>query len=552
MPYKEKRWKVATKKGKDIFEQIVLNRGILNLQEFINPPSPKEILALIFKEDKPLKKEAAKARKLILGAIKKKFPIYIHGDYDVDGLCATAVLWELIYYELGYKNCFPYIPNRFSEGYGLSKESVDGIVGTLPERPLSPLLVTVDCGIVSHKEVLYAKEKGFNVIICDHHQKGKEAPLADAVLWTDKLCGAGISWLLACQLSKSAADESFLDLVALATIADVQPLTNYNRSLVKSGLLALNKLSRVGVKALAEVSGILGNKIGVYEVGWVIGPRLNASGRLESAMDSLRLLCTKSYAKAFEIAKTLNLVNSQRQKLTFSMFEESKKFYRAGAKIIISKSGGFHEGVIGLVAGRLSQEYYLPSVVISEKEGISRGSARSITGVDIIKMLRGFEDLFESLGGHPMAAGFSIRNEHLDSLVEKLHDFSEKLIKDDDIIPEIKIDGEISLGEADYKLLGFVMGLEPFGFGNSEPVFLTRNVEVHDFKKIGKNGDHLRLTFKDAEGNLKKGVAFGFGEFSVKPQDKLDIVYTLNENIWNGARSLDLRVKDMRTKPQNS
>ncbi|MFH1955863.1 MAG: single-stranded-DNA-specific exonuclease RecJ [Patescibacteria group bacterium] len=537
MQNKEKLWKVAPKKGKDIFEQLAINRNISNLEEFITPPSPQETLNRIFKEDKILKSETDKAKKLISEAIKKKSPIYIHGDYDVDGICATAILWEKIYFGLKYKNCFPYIPDRFNEGYGLSKESVDSIIKTLPKENKSPLIITVDCGISSIKEVLYAKEKGFNVIICDHHQKGKNLPKANAILWTDKLCAAGIAWVLS---------ESGFDLSALATVADVQPLTGYNRSLVKYGLLELNKLKRTGLKALVEISGIKDKKIGVYEVGWVIGPRLNASGRLESALDSLRLLCTTSNTKALAIAKSLNLLNSKRQEMTFSIFEESKKFYKKDLKIIISEGKRFHEGIIGLVAGKLVSEYYLPSIVISKKEKISKGSARSVSGVDIIKMLRNFEDLFESVGGHPMAAGFSIKNEQLENLVRELYIFSEKNIKDEDIIQEIKIDAEMSLEEVTYPLLDFVGNFAPFGLGNPEPVFLTRNVEIYEIRKIGKDGGHLKISFKDSTGDIKNGVAFGFGGFEAVPKDKVDIVYTLNENIWNGRRNLDLRIRDIR------
>lgn len=547
MQSKEKIWKVAAKKGKDVFEQLAINRNISNLEEFINPPSPKETLNRILKDDKILKEETEKAKKLILSTIKKGEPIYIHGDYDVDGICATAILWEKIYYDLNYKNCFPYIPNRFNEGYGLSKESVDGICVNLQKKISSPLIITVDCGIGSNKEVLYAKEKGFNVIICDHHQKGKTLPKARAVLWTENLCGAGISWVLSCKLDKENIDENALDLVAIATISDIQSLTNYNRSLVKYGLTKLNELKRQGLKTLAEMAGITGNKIGIYEVGWVIAPRLNASGRLENALDSLRLLCTKSSKLALIIAQNLNNINLERQKLTFSMFEESQSFYKENNKIVIAKSTSFHEGVIGLVAGKLVTKYYLPSIVISQKDTISKGSARSVNGVNIIELLRNFENLFESLGGHPMAAGFSIKNEQLEDLIDKLYTFSEKNIKEGDVVPEIKIDAEIALEKITYELLDFVLNLSPFGLGNPEPVFLTKGVEISQVKKIGKKEDHLRIILKDINGDLKNCVAFGFGNFPIKTENKADIVYTLNENSWNGRRNLDLRIKDIKS-----
>ena len=548
MQNREKIWKVLPKKGRGISEQLALNRNISNLKEFINPPSPEETLNRMFKEEKILKAETAKAKKLILSAIKGSSPIYIHGDYDADGLCATAILWEKIYYGLKYKNCFPYIPNRFSEGYGLSKESVDNIIKTMPDNAPPPLLVTVDCGIVSNKEVLYAKERKFKVIICDHHQKGKTLPNADSILWTDRLCAAGISWILSLQLADKS-EHSFsngLDLVSLATIADVQPLTGYNRSLVKYGLKELNKLKRAGIKALTQVSGITDKKIDVYEVGWIIAPRLNSAGRLENALNSLRLLCAKKLETALPIAESLNNLNSERQKLTFSMFEESKNFYSDRRNIVIAKSASFHEGVIGLVAGKLVSEFYVPSIVISQKENVSKGSARSVGKVNIIKFLRTFEKHFESLGGHPMAAGFSIKNEYLEVFIDEVYNSSEKFIKKKDITPELEIDGEISLTEANYKLLDFVESLSPFGLGNPEPVFLTKGAEVWQVKKIGKNSDHLRISLKDGEGDLKNAVAFGFGNFEISPKNRVDIVYTLSENLWNGRRGLDLKIKDIR------
>ena len=549
MVFKEKRWKIAPRKKKSIFDQLLLNRGISNLEEFTNLPSLAEIILLVLKEDASLKRGISIAKKLVLKAMREDRPIFIHGDYDVDGICATAVLWEKIYRDFGYKNCVPYIPDRFNEGYGLSVDSLDNILSLSKDKKGMPLIITVDCGIVSSEEVSYAKSKGFEVIICDHHQKKGEDPEADAVLWTPKLCGAGISWILSTNLSKSDKDGKYLqgiDLVALATISDVQSLTGYNRSLVKYGLQELNEFKRPGLQALKDVSGISSPKMGVYEIGWIIGPRLNASGRLDSALDSLRLLCTSSYGKARELAQRLNSLNSKRQELTFSMFEESKKLYKKGSKIILSESFDYHEGVIGLVAGKLVAEFHVPSVVISKKKDFSKGSARSIAGVNIVELLRSFDGLFESLGGHPMAAGFNIKTKYLDEFRNKIQILSEKNIKEEDIVPELKIDAELSLEEITQKLLEFIVAMEPFGFGNPEPVFLTKNVEVFEVSRIGKNKDHLRLVFRDSKGNLKKGVAFGFGDFPVNPKDSVDIAYTINENVWNDRRNIDLRLKDMR------
>ncbi len=469
----------------------------------------------------------------------------------MDGICAAAILWEKIYYDLGYKNCLPYIPNRFSEGYGLSTESIDNIKESIRENKNLPLLITVDCGIVSVKEIDYAKSLGFKVVICDHHQKGKKAPKADATLWTDRLCGAGISWVLSSRLVlgdvlPDGYVTDSLDLITLATVADVQPLTGYNRALVKHGLTTLNKLERPGLKALAEVSGILGRKIGIFEIGWVLGPRLNASGRLDSALDSLRLLCTKNKVKAKEIAKSLNSINSERQQITLSTFEESKTFYKEGQKIIVSQSASFHEGIIGLVAGKLVNEYYLPSIVISKKGTVSKGSARSVSGVNIIEFLRGFEDFFESLGGHPMAAGFSIRNDKIDLFLKKLRDSSEKDISDVSITPGIKIDCEIKLNDVTFKLLEFIINLEPFGLGNPEPVFLTKKVEVLEARKIGKERNHLRLGVKDVYGVAQDCIAFGFGNAKIRVGDKIDIVYTVSENVWGNRKNIDLKIKDLK------
>lgn len=337
--------------------------------------------------ESPLDVSAAVSK--IKEVIAADLPIVIHGDYDVDGLSATAILWETIYRGLKYEKCRPFIPNRFEHGYGLSVESVGECLKLAGEKP--GLLITVDCGITALDAVSHANDLGFKVLIVDHHQPLEEKPAA-MILWTDQLCAAGIAYFLSQALVPGFAG---LDLTALATIADLQPLTGLNRQLVKQGLPLLSKPQRLGIKALKEVAGLLEKEVGVYEAGWFLSPRLNASGRLEDALDSLRLLCSLSEEQVRDLAKKLSKINTERQQKTGEMVEHAQEalLETKEKKIIVVANESYHEGLIGLVAGKLVQKYYRPAVVISCGPEFCKGSARSISGFNIVEALRSQAEL---------------------------------------------------------------------------------------------------------------------------------------------------------------
>lgn len=564
-----KIWQISPSVSTDILEQILFLRGCQTSEEkekFLKPPDPKTFLSNLG-EIGLTKEVLEQSLGLIQKAIEEKKTIIIHGDYDVDGICATAILWRTIYQDLGYKNCLPFIPNRFEHGYGLSKESIDSInnlsdLGNLSQ--LRPLLITVDCGITAYDSVSYAKEKGLEVLIVDHHAKPEKLPGCQ-ILWTDKLCATGLAWTLSQRLLQGDPLKN-LDLVALATIADLQPLIGPNRSLVKFGLEVLNKTENVGLKCLVKSAGIEGKKIGTFEVGWLLAPRLNAAGRLEDALASLRLLCTNDENQAAEIAQKLNQVNAERQDLTKQMMElaldELKVSAKAGStsggesgewKVKVVAHEEFHEGIIGLVAGKLVQEFAAPAVVISKGPEFSKASARSVSGFNIVEFLRSLGDHFENVGGHAGAAGFTIKTDKIDSFLSAVNEKQPTIILPE---PVLKIDAEIKFEDLNFDFLEKIFQLEPFGLGNPEPVFLLKNARVVEARTVGAQGQHLKM--KIQKSNIKNQklninslidcIGFDFGDrlSEVPVGQQIDLVFYLTEDKFNGHHKISLKIKDFK------
>lgn len=546
----QKKWRVAERKDSDIKKHLMSRRGFGEAD--LNPPSPKEILPELF----DLFPQIDKAVQLILKAAGEGRPLVIHGDYDADGISATAILWEALYYDLGYKNTHPFIPNRFDHGYGLSKESLAQIEKDYPRA----LIITVDCGITSIKEVAAAKDKGFEVVVTDHHQPstgsgltpGEKKPKADAILWTDKLSGAGIAWVLSQAFRVGSSKEEGLDLVALATIADIQPLTGFNRSLVKQGLLKLNQTQRVGLQELVKVSGIQGKKITPFEVGWVLAPRINASGRLKDAKEALRLLVTTSKPQAFEVAAKLDTINRERQKLTLDQYELARQKVLALdglPNILWVASPDFHEGIIGLVAGKLSREFYRPAVVAAVGKDQVKASARSIAGVNIIELLRRLEHLSSSMGGHTGAAGFALApgrvGEFADLLAHEAVGLDKHLFE-----PMLNIDAILDSTEISFELLEFLESLSPFGEGNPTPRFALEKVVLKDFKLLGASQTHLKMQIEAGAARFT-ALWFSYPQ-DIKPSLKIgavfDLAFIIKENRYNGKRELQLIVKDIKLK----
>jgi single-stranded-DNA-specific exonuclease len=538
-----KKWQIESElKDGDIVSILLKNRGINTKKEidaFLNPNLSEVTTKSVKIDENGLKKAIARIEK----AIKEKQKIIVFGDYDVDGICGSAILWETL--NSMKANALPYIPSRFDEGYGLSKEGIDNLLKT----GKIDLIITVDNGIVANDAVDYANKKGIDVIITDHHVPTEKLPNALAIVHTTLLCGTGVAYLLSQKL-KNYIDDTHLELVVLATIADLVPLTNSNRVLVYFGLQKLRETKRPGLLALMNKAGIKKEEIDTYKIGHMIAPRLNAMGRLASAMDSLRLVCTNNKQKAESLAEILNQTNLERQKITQeSLIHAKNKAEEKGIKnLLFIADESYQQGIVGLIAGRMVEEYYLPSIIISKGEKYSRASARSVKGFNIVEFLRSASDLLIDVGGHPMAAGFTVETAKLDLLEKKLFENAQKLLTKEHLERILRIDLELDHLLINDETYSQIQKLEPFGMANPEPTFLTKNLTISNMKIVGKDGRHLKFQFTVQNSKFKIGaIAFGIGEKNkLKIGDKVDVVYTMEENTWNGYKNIELKIKDLK------
>lgn len=552
-----KKWKILSKlkggsaklKNQDIIKILLKNRGLKTKKEiasFLNP----DLSDITIDSVGLNKKEVNKTIDKIKSAIEKKDQIVIYGDYDVDGITATAILWETLFFDLKAK-VTPYIPNRIDEGYGLSVKGIDNLLIKFPE---TKLIITVDNGIVANEAVDYAFKKGIETLITDHHVKSEVIPNAFSIVHTTSVCGAGIAYILAKEIMRQCLPtqesiDNHLELATLGTIADLVPLKDANRVLVKFGLKKLSTTKRPGLLELYNESGIDKSNIGVYEVGHYIAPRLNATGRMESAMDSLRLLCTKDVNRAHDLASLLGTVNRQRQNVMIEAVKHASLSVKQKStlrKLLIVSHETYPEGVIGLVAGRLVEEFYRPAIVISKGTRISKGSVRSIHGFNIIEFLRQSQEHFINIGGHPMAAGFTIETDKLDKMQKALENLSEDF--DDDLFKRIiKIDLELPYSMISQRLYDEIQKLAPFGMSNMEPVFMSRNVKISEMRVIGKEKNHLKMTLTKDDINLD-AICFGMGGIysDYTLGENIDIVFAIDENVWNDNRKLQLKIKDIK------
>ncbi len=531
------KWEVKAKETADVAETLLINRGLTTKKErdeFFNPPSPLQISL----KEVGLKSADIKKFSQILAKVKKnREKIIVYGDYDADGICATAILWEALY-SLSF-DALPYIPERVSEGYGLRAESV----GVLKEKyPNLGLVITVDNGITANVDIKAIGKLGIGVVVVDHHQLGQQLPLADLIIHTTDLCAAGIVWFVARELGYR---KSLLELVTIATIADQMPLVGVNRALVRAGLKNLTNTKRLGLQCLLREAGIEGKTLGTYEVNYLIAPRINATGRMGQGIDSLRLLCTKDAKRANLLAKQINQINQQRQKVVEESLLLVKKEFSNQNKVIIV-SGQYHEGIVGLLAGKLTEEFGRPSIVFSVGESIAKASARSVKGVNIIAMIHQFDELLVGGGGHPMAAGFSLKRKHLELFTQKFTEYLNREVTDEMLGKKLVVDMILPGELVTQKLAVEIARFEPFGMGNPTPLFLAKDVLVVKASVVGSSGYHLKLVVKIGDQSVG-AIAFNFSE--VKAEEltgkKIDLVFSLEENIWNGKTSLQLKVKDI-------
>ncbi len=527
-----KKWKILSTDTGDIVGALLKNRGVN--RDFLHPPDPFSYTANdVGIDGKSLDRAVLRIQK----AISNKESVVVYADYDADGISAGAIMWETLH-DLG-ANVMPYIPHRVEEGYGLSQKGIDAV-----QRMYNPaLLITVDHGITAHENVAYAKSLGIDVIVTDHHVKPEKLPDC-IIVHTTQLCGAGVSWFVASHVDSRLRGNDTLELAAVGTVADLVPLVGANRSVVKFGLEKLRKTKRVGFLALMRDAGVIPSDLSTYEVSHVLAPRLNAMGRLEHAMDALRLLCTKREDKAMLLARQLGLTNKERQQLTADTTLHALQGLSLKdelPKLLFVAHETYNQGIIGLVAGKLVEEYYRPAIVVAQGEEISKGSARSIAGFNIIEAIRKFDELLIDCGGHPMAAGFTVETKRLDELKTRLEAYAATYLHNELLTRELRIDMELPLAAATEKLWKELRDFEPFGLGSPEPVFAARGVTVSDARRIGADGKHLKLRADGVE-----AVAFGMGNMIGKLQNPVDIAYTIDMNTWNGKRSLQLKIKDIR------
>jgi single-stranded-DNA-specific exonuclease len=491
----------------------------------------------------------------IAAAIGAGERIAVYGDYDADGVSATALLVQT----LTALNAIvePYIPNRFDEGYGLNKEALD----ELKRRGVS-VVVTVDCGIRSIDEAAHARSIGLDLIVTDHHDPGPELPDALAVINPKRpgdpypqkeLAGVGMAYKLATALAtRFPADafdpESLLDLVALGTVADLVPLIDENRHLVRNGLEVLRGNRRQGLSALMGAAGVDPKTANAATIGFMLGPRLNAAGRLEHARAALDLLLESDPATAGDIAQQLDNQNRERQQITRDMQEAAEAIAIDGEEIpllLFAFDPEFNPGVVGLAASRLTEKYYRPAIVGHRGEGFTRASCRSIKEFDITANLDRCADLMEHHGGHAAAAGFTVRNDQLNTLVERLLELAAAELTGRDLRPPVPVDAEVEIGRLDLDLLNQIELLQPTGKGNPEPVFMTRGLSVADSRPVGRDESHLKLRLA-ADGKNIDAIAFRLGSLHGNLPDRVDVAYRFEKNEFRGRITPQMNVLDIR------
>lgn len=541
-----------------VLANLLIRRGVTNFYEakaYFRPSIDKL-------HDPYLMNGMEEASIRVIDALTSNEKIAVYGDYDVDGTCSAALMY-LFLKELG-ANVEIYIPNRLTEGYGLSKDGID----VLHEQK-TDLIITVDCGITAVEEIAYANKLGIDSIICDHHKPKEVIPDAVAVLDPLKpgcnypfpyLSGAGVAFKLATAVGDRIGHKElafkYLDLVALAGAADIVPLVDENRILVREGIDRINKNPRPGILALIRSARMEPGNLSAGQIVFTIAPRINAVGRLGDAIRAVDLFVTDNHEEAQRAAEVLEKENQQRRKIdevTFShaveMVEQDYDFSKDFG--IILHDDNWHPGVIGIVASRLVEKYYKPSIMLSTIDGVAKGSARSITGFNIYKALEHSQDLLLQFGGHEAAAGLAIEKENIPEFRRQFNEYLKEHLTKEEILPEINIDSKISLSEITPKFVRILNQFAPFGPGNMRPVFLAENVElVYPPRIVGSN--HL-LTCVKQNGNDKIFDTIGFNlgyyaEHIDKYNDLVNIAFTIETVVKDGKSYPQLRLKDLKVK----
>lgn len=533
--------------------QILNNRGINDEKDaeiFMNP-------SLEYLRDPFLMKDMKKATERIKKAIENKERIYIYGDYDVDGVSSTSILYiyfKSIDYPVKY-----YIPNRLEEGYGINEDAIRKI-----SNDGCDLIITVDCGITSVNEVGLANELGIDVIITDHHECQSDVPDAYAIVNPkqddcnypfDMLCGCGVAF----KMIQALTDEEefkrsmfdYLEVVTLATICDIVPLIDENRIIVKNGLKLMKEGKNLGLRELIKVCGIETSKIGSSHIGYSVGPRINASGRLGHSYLGVQLFTTDLEDEAKEIANILEAKNIERQMIESKMYKEaedvisSSENYKDDKVLVVAKEGWQH-GIIGIVASKLTEKYYKPTILLTIEDGEATGSARSIKGFSIFDALVSCKDLMNKFGGHEQAAGLALNAENIEELRKRVNKIADYNLNKDDLIENIKVEYELEEESATLDLVDNLHKLEPFGLSNPSPRFIMRDLLLTNIYKMGKNKQHLKLICENEKSYECVGFNMAYLAENFQEGDKIDVLFQVDENNFNNDRKVQFLLKDIR------
>ncbi len=541
-----------------IIATLLVNRGVSNFkeaEEFFRPKAEHI-------HDPFLMKDMDKAIERIQKAIEKNERILIYGDYDVDGTTSVSLVYS--FFKPIYSNIDFYIPDRYKEGYGVSIAGID-----YANENKCSLIIALDCGIKSIDHVNYAKSLGIDFIICDHHLPGAEIPQAYAVLDPKRLdceypfkelsgCGIGFKLVQAyCQVENIPLESilKLLDLVVVSIASDIVPVTGENRTLAYLGLEYLNNSPRPGLKALIEKTDC--KELSINEIVFFIGPRINAAGRIDHAQHAVALLIAESYEEAKRLCEIVDIKNTERKEFDQSITLEAIELLENDIELKNKKStvlfnSEWHKGVIGIVASRLIDKYYRPTIILTESNGYAAGSARSVNGFDIYEAISSCSDLLEQYGGHKYAAGLTMKIENIPTFIDRFEEIVSNTIHVNSLQQEIEIESELNLIEFNAKFYRILKQFAPFGPGNSKPVFISSNVQLAgDLRVVGKQvSNHLKFSIVQNGSYIFECIAYGLGHYYEKLQNvqSFDICYSIEENTWRDKTTIQLNVKDIRVK----
>jgi single-stranded-DNA-specific exonuclease len=567
----EKRWVIKEKGDTAVVLQLAKATGVsealANLMVQRHITTPEEAKAFFepdlgYLHDPFLMKDMNIAVERISTAIKKNEKILVYGDYDVDGTTAVALMYSFLKEQ--YSNVEYYIPDRYKEGYGVSFQGID-----FAYQNNCKLLITLDCGIKAGEKVKYARTKGLDVIVCDHHYPGDTIPKATAVLDPKQIscsypykelsgCGVGFKLIQAYSrvhgipFSKIA---NYLDLVAVSIASDIVPLTGENRVLAYFGLKQLNESPRMGLKEIIREAEVC-RALTIEDVVFKLGPRINAAGRMEAGSKAVDLLISNDSKVATGISKEINNFNIERRNVdrtitteAMRMISEDQRTVNARTTVLFNPS--WKKGVIGIVASRLIETYYRPTVILTESNGFATGSARSVQGYDLYQAIEACSDLLESFGGHMFAAGLTLKKENIGPFMERFEHFVNSTISEEQLVPRVFVDEELPFREINEEFFNFLNNFQPFGPENMSPVFVSKNVfDTGSGRMVGSSGEHLRLDLCQESSGSKSFPAIAFSQANhfehIRGGNPIDICYSVEMNEFRGNRNLQLNIKDIK------